>query len=101
MISGALSILRNLEQARGINVEEDVIHDYANYFYPYIRDQLDLPLRDYLALYRTYGRMGFSKHPLFHVYFLLGYLLGDKRFDALITTIRKRLGRSPRLGNLY
>ena len=101
MISGALSILRNLEQARGINVVEDVIHDYANYFFPYIKDQLDLPLRDYLALYRTYGRMGFSKHPLFHVYFLLGYLLGDKRFDALITTIRKRLGRSPRLGNLY
>ena len=101
MVSGALSILRNLEQARGINVVEDVIHDYANYFFPYIKDQLYLPLRDYLALYRTYGRMGFSKHPLFHVYFLLGYLLGDKRFDALITTIRKRLGRSPRLGNVY
>lgn len=101
MISGALSILQNLEQDRGINVVDDVIHDYANYFYPYIKDQLDLPLPDYLALYRTYGRMGFSKHPLFHVYFLLGYLLGDKRFDALITTIRKRLGRSPRLGNVY
>lgn len=101
MISGALSILRNLEQARGINVVEDVIHDYANYFYPYIKDQLDLPLRDYLALYRSYGRMGFSKHPLFHVYFLLGYLLGEKRFEALIITVRKRLGRSPRLGNLY
>jgi hypothetical protein len=101
MISGALSILRNLKQARRIDVVDDVIHDYANYFYPYIEDQLDLPLRDYLALYRTYGSMGFSKHPLFHVYFLLGYLLGKKRFDALTVIIRKRLGRSPRLGNVY
>lgn len=101
MMNGALSILGNLKQTRGIDVVEDVIQDYANYFYPYIRDQLDLPWRDYLALYRTYGRMGFSRHPLFHVYFVAGYLLGKRRFDALVATIRKRLGRSPRLSNVY
>ena len=100
MVGGALSIIRDLKESRGIDVVEDVIHDYANYFYPYIKDQLTLPLRDYYKLYRGYGRMGFAKYPLFHLYFVVGYLLGEKRFDALTAIIRTRLGHSPRFGKL-
>jgi O-antigen biosynthesis alpha-1,2-rahmnosyltransferase len=100
MISGALSIIRDLKETKGIDVVEDVIHDYANYFYPYIWDQLNLPLGEFYRLYRGYGRMGFAKYPLFHVYFVLAYMLGQKRFDALTAVVRKRLGRSPRFGNL-
>lgn len=100
MVAGALSIIRDLKESHGIDVVEDVIHDYANYFYPYIRDQLTLPLRDYYKLYREYGRIGFARYPLFHLYFLLGYLLGEKRFDALTAVIRKRLGHSPQFGKL-
>jgi len=101
MISGALSIVRDLKQTKNIDVVEDVIHDYANYFFPYIRDQLTLPLRDYYELYRAYGRMGFARYPLFHLYFILGYLVGERRFDALSAFIRGRLGRSPRFGNVH
>lgn len=101
MISGALSIIRNLKETKGIDVVEDVIHDYANYFYPYIKDQLNLPLKDYYALYRAYGRMGFSRYPLYHVYFLVAYVLGEKRFDALTAVVRKQLGRTPQFGNSY
>jgi abequosyltransferase len=101
MVGGALSIIRDLKEARGIDVVDDVIHDYANYFYPYIRDQLNLPLKEYYALYRAFGRMGFSKYPLYHVYFLLGYVLGQKNFDALTARIRQQLGRSPRFSNSY
>ena len=101
MISGALSIIRDLKKTKGIDAVEDVVHDYANYFYPYIKDQLALPLRDYYELYRGYGGMGFSKYPLYHLYFFLGYLLGEKRFDALTALVRSRLGRSPRFGKLY
>lgn len=101
MISGALSIIRDLKQTKDIDVVEDVIHDYANYFYPYIKDQLTLPLRDYYQLYRAYGRMGFARYPLYHLYFILGYLLGEKRFDALTAFIRERLGRSPRFGKIH
>src|SRR6266481_3073577 len=50
MISGAMSIVRYLRDARGIDVVEEVVHDYANYFYPYIRDQLHLPIREYWKL---------------------------------------------------
>jgi abequosyltransferase len=98
MISGALSIIRDLRETSGIDVVEDVIHDYANYFYPYIKDQLALPLEDFYGLYRGYGRMGFARYPLFHLYFFLGYLLGEKRFDALTAVIRKKLGHTPQFG---
>lgn len=101
MIGGALSIIRDLKQTKNVDVVDDVIRDYANYFFPYIRDQLDLPLREYYALYRAYGRMGFARYPLYHLYFFLGYLLGEKRFDSLTALIRERLGRSPRFGNVH
>lgn len=101
MIGGALSIIRDLKRTKNIDVVDDVIHDYANYFYPYIKDQLTLPLRDYYRLYRAYGRMGFARYPIYHLYFILGYLLGEKRFDALTALIRGRLGRSPRFGNVH
>ena len=83
------------------DVVEDVIHDYANYFFPYIRDQLTLPPREYYELYRAYGRMGFARYPLYHLYFFLGYLLGEKRFDALTALFRARIGRSPRFGKVH
>lgn len=101
MIAGALSIVRDLKQTSGIDVVEDVVHDYANYFYPYIKDQLTLPLSEFYKLYRGYGRMGFSKYPLFHLYFILGYLLGERRFDKVTAIIRKRLGHSPQFGKLH
>ena len=101
MISGALSILHNLKQTKGVDVVEDVMRDYANYFFPYIRDQLTLPIRDYYELYRAYGHMGFARYPLYHLYFVLGYLLGEKRFDALTALIRGPLGRSPRFGRVH
>jgi glycosyltransferase involved in cell wall biosynthesis len=98
MVGGALSIIRYLRDTRGIDVVDDVIHDYANYFYPYIKDQLNLPIGAFYRLYRGYGRMGFRKYPLFHLYFVLAYILGEKRFDAMTAIVRKQLGRSPRLG---
>jgi abequosyltransferase len=98
MIGGALSIVRDLRDRRGIDVVDDVIHDYANYFYPYIKDQLTLPINDYYRLYRGYGQMGFRKYPLFHLYFLLAYMLGERGFDRLTAIIRSMLGRSPHFG---
>lgn len=98
MVAGAISIVRDLKETMGVDVVADVVHDYANYFYPYIRDQLTLPLNRYWNLYVDFGRMGFRRYPLFHLYFLVGYLLGAERFDRVTAIIRKRLGRSPRFG---
>lgn len=96
MVGGALSIIRDLKETEGIDVVGAVTRDYANYFYPYIKSQLTLPFGEYYRLYRAFGRMGFARFPLFHMYFLVGYLLGEKRCDALVDGIRRRIGRSPR-----
>lgn len=98
MIAGALSIVRDLKEGRGIDLVDVITRDFANYFYPYIRDQLNASGRELFFLYREFGKMGFSKYWLFHVYFALGYVLGARRLDACIKVSRKMLGHSPRFG---
>jgi len=98
MVAGALSIVAGLKDSTGIDVIEDVEHDYANYFYPYIKDQLGLPFQEFMRLYRGYGRMGFDKYPMFHLYCIAGYLLGEARADRMTRFIRGILGRSPHFG---
>lgn len=98
MIRGVLTIIEDLKRTRNVDVVEDIRSDYANYFYVYIRDQLNLPLREYAGLYRGYGRMGFYRYPMFHVYFLVAYILGDRKFDSMTKFIKRFLGRTPHLG---
>ncbi len=98
MVGGALSIARSLRDAGGVDVVEPITRDYANYFYPYIRDQLYLPLGRFARLYRGYAAMGFWRYPMFHVYCVVCYVLKRRRFDALVKAVRTGLGRSPRFG---
>ena len=42
MVEGALSIIRYHDQTTRRQLTSAVMHDYANYFYPYIKDQLSL-----------------------------------------------------------
>ena len=98
MVAGALSIIRDLKQSTGIDVVDDVTRDYANYFYPYIRDQLGLPFEDFMRFYRGYGRMGFDRYLMFHVYCFAGYVLGAGNLDRMSGLLRGVLGRSPQLG---
>ena len=98
MISGALSIARHLRTSHGIDVVQPITRDYANYFYPYIQDQLNLPLSSYLRLYSSYAALGFWRYPMFHLYSVLCYCLKRKRFDVMVRFIRARLGHSPLIG---
>jgi abequosyltransferase len=100
MVAGALAIVRDLKETQGIDVVEEVMRDYANYFYPCIRDQLNLPVRKYWRLYRNFSRMGFNKYPMFHLYSLVAFVLGEKRFDWLVRRAQQLLGRSPRFGQI-
>ena len=98
MIGGALSIIMDLKQTKGIDVVEQVRRDYANYFYLCIRDQLNLPLLEFLGMYRAFAKMGFYKYPMFHFYCFGAYLLGQSLCDRIIRSIRLRLGHSPQWG---
>jgi abequosyltransferase len=98
MVGGALSIIKAFQQTTGLDIAEDVIRDYANYFYPYIRDQLMLPPREFVKLCNAYGKLGFYKYPMFYLYCAVGYLLGEGKFDSVTRRIRGYLGRSPHFG---
>jgi abequosyltransferase len=100
MVSGSLAIIRNLKAAGGLDVVDDVLRDYASYFYPYVRDQLHLPFREFVTLYWRYGDMGFRRYPLFHIYCMVAYVLGPKHCDYITRFIRGVLGRSPQFGGI-
>jgi abequosyltransferase len=98
MVEGALSIIRHHDQTRRRQLTRAVMRDYANYFYPYIKDQLSLKQSRFLHLYLRFAKMGFYRYPIFHLYCLAAYLLGEKGFDALTRRVREYLGRSPQFG---
>jgi len=100
MIAGVLAIVRELRNTKGIDVVDDIMRDYANYFYPYIREQLDLPFSQFIALYRSLGNMGFSRYLMFHLYCLGGYALGTRNCDSVASGVRGFLGRSPQFGDV-
>ena len=98
MVDGALSIIRHHDKNSDRGLAEAVMRDYANYFYPYIKDQLSLKPSDFLSLYLRFARMGFYKYPLFHLNCLVAYLLGEDNTDIATRVVREHLGRSPQLG---
>ena len=98
MVGGSLSIIRHFKLTSGIDLVRDIQRDYANYFYVYIKDQLNLPFHEFFSLYWSYGQMGFFRYPMFHAYCLIAYILGEKKFDLITKAIRERLGRSPQFG---
>ena len=98
MVDGALSIIRHHDQTSGLTLAEAVTRDYANYFYPYIKDQLRLEPSEFLHLYLQFAKMGFYRYPLFHLNCLVAYMLGERGSDAATRLIRQQLGRSPQFG---
>lgn len=100
MIRGSLSIIRDLHFQGSDDLANAVQADYANYFYPLIKDQLELPPAQFFRLYRAYGRLGFARYPMFHLYCLVAYCLKERNFDRLTQWIRQRLGRTPQIGKV-
>jgi abequosyltransferase len=99
MVKGLLDIASYIENkcaVRGVYIS--IKKDMANYFYPYIRDQLNIPLKRYIWMMNQYRNMGFSNEPFFYLHFLLAYVLKHNGYDRLIKVVRDVLGRSPRIG---
>lgn len=66
MVEGLLEIAKYIEYKTGLpGVYVSIKHDIANYFYPYIRDQLKQPYGVYLNMIHTFMKMGFKNEPLF------------------------------------
>ena len=86
MFSGAIKILKDQCSDDEVDI---VLRDYANHFYPYIKDQLNLNTSEFYKYYKSLGRIGFSKYFMFHLYCLVCFLFGEKKFDLILKRARK------------
>jgi abequosyltransferase len=99
MVQGLLDIARYIETQSAIpDVANQIKRDLANYFYTYIRDQLNLPIGQYVSMVNCFRKMGFNDQCLFYVHVFLGYVLKRRGYDYLIYLIRRVIGGSPRIG---
>ncbi len=101
MVTGMLTIARRVEEKTGIKFANLVESDIANYVYPYISDQLNLKPNEYLDFHKKLGDLGLKKYRMFHVHFLLGYILKEKGYNMVTKFIRSKMGRSPQIGSVY
>ncbi|MGY3888715.1 glycosyltransferase family 2 protein [Aeromonas mytilicola] len=99
MVAGLLEIARYVEKKTNIvGVYFSIKRDLANYFYTYIRDQLNLPLKTYICMINDFRSMGFSNEPIFYIHALIGYCLKQNGYDYLIKVVRKLCGGTPKIG---
>ena len=100
MVSSMLSIAEYVQRKRNVDILPRISKDIGNYIYPYIRDQLNLPLGEYIRLYLGANKLGLWRYPFFHVHFISAYLIGKERYDRIIQFIRDKWGRTPNLSGL-
>ena len=97
-MQGMLQIARYIDTSTGLKVFRAIRADIGNYSYPIISIQAQRPLGVFVRYGMQLAALGFWRSPLFHVYFLALLLLGERRSDALIARIKRRLGHTPRFG---
>lgn len=97
LVRGAMRILEGHPELDTDGTRNAILRDYARHFYPFVRDQLHLSPRAYLALCRAYAATPIGRFPSFYVNCIVSYLLGQRLTDALLHWVRARLGHTPRL----
>ncbi|WP_417447436.1 glycosyltransferase family 2 protein [Kangiella sp.] len=99
MVKGLLDIARDLDDDKNkMPIYNAVRSDIGNYFYPYIRDQLNLPFKVYCKMFFEFKKIGMGLHGFFILHFFIGFVFKRKGYDFIVRLIRRILGRSPRLG---
>jgi glycosyltransferase involved in cell wall biosynthesis len=100
-MASMLRIAAAVEQRSGLTVYRPIVKDLANYSYPFIAIQVRQPWRVYLRYCWKLGRLGFGRYPLFYAYLLSLLFLGERRVEQIIRRIKKHLGHTPVLGDVY
>ena len=101
MVTGMLTIAKGVQQKTNVYFYDKVERDIANYVYPYISDQLDLSPIKFYKFYRNMGKTGLKRHKMFHIHFLVAYILKEKGYNYITKIIREKMGRSPSIGSIY
>lgn len=100
-VRGMLEIAQYVEQHRNIPIYKPILRDIANYSYPLLSIQAEQPIKVFLNYGWGLSRLGFASYPLFWIYWLAIIVLGVQNTDRIIRWLKKRLGRTPSIGNIY
>lgn len=98
MVEGLLKIANHIDRTADKRIFRAVKRDIATYFYPYIRDQLDLSARQYIDMIRSFRDAGMTGEVFFYLHCVVAFVLKKKGLDTCIKYVRKLLGHTPRLG---
>lgn len=98
---GMLGIAASLERSLDLPVYRPILRDIGNYAYPVLSIQADRSLAVFVRYVVAIARLGFWRVPLFHGYAIALLVLGRARCDRLIASLKRSMGRAPRLGQVY
>lgn len=96
-----LNIAKFVETRHGVNVYRRIVQDIANYSYPVLAIQSDKPLPVFWNYARQLAAMGFGASKMFYVYLVLLTVFPSKTIDRAITFVKRRLGFTPVIGNVF
>ena len=98
---GMLEIARYVETTDGVAIYGRILRDIGNYSYPVLAIQHAKPLAVFWRYYRALGRLGLDRAPPFHLYFIALVILGPRVIEHVVLFIKKRLGYTPAIGDIY
>lgn len=98
---GMLDIAKSTERDRGVEIFQRILLDIGNYCYPVLSIQAQQPKVVFIKYAYRLAGLGFWKNKLFYLYLISLLILGSKRVDAVIQRIKRRVGHTPLLGQVY
>jgi glycosyltransferase involved in cell wall biosynthesis len=94
MIKSILNIAKDLNE-NTLGVYKKIEKDLAYYLFPYIMDQLRLPLKLFIKFYLDIMKTGLGGYFPAHIHLFLGYILKKKMYLKAVDTIKSLFGRTP------
>lgn len=99
-VKGMLEVAGGAEQRTGLKVCNRILRDIGNYSYTILRCQTG-HFRGYISYGYGLAKLGLWKNPLFALFFLSLLCLGPGLNDWIIKRVKRNLGHTPVIGNLY
>ncbi len=88
MISGVTNIIKSALNSEGSKIINLVLKDYSTYMYPFFKDQLYLGLRQYIWLWFSVGKLGYSRFLRYHILIWIAYILKPKGMNLVAKAFR-------------
>jgi abequosyltransferase len=97
-VDGMLRIVRRAEKELHKPLFEPIFRDLATYSLPILAIQSKRSKREFIGYGWSLARRGFWRSGYFWLYFASLLLLGERKINALVVWIKRRLGYTPALG---